>query len=320
MDGSITESNTRIIETAKLSADEAVTYKDLSTIWKFESRNNGAYYWLRNLNTGLIVSKEDGTLLAVDNEESSAQLVLEEVPGNAQQWLLKNSSKSDSYLNAKNGAEYETVGFFNRNWGSSLDGGNIWYIEEAQDVKVDITAVGWATLCLPFEVNIPSGVTAYIAGESNGNYLPLTALEGVIPTNEPVLLEGAEGTYTFTINTTATATKSGTNTLSGTTVKRTGFSTETAEYMALANKDAGVGLYQSLSANIPANKAYYEISNGGADVNALQFRFGDETTGIESVTNAGADEVFYDLNGRRVTKPTRGIYVTGNGKKVFFIK
>ena len=43
------------------------------------------------------------------------------------------------------------------------------------------------------------------------------------------------------------------------------------------------------------------------------------TTGIDGIVADGADEnvIFYDLNGRRVAKPQKGIYIA-NGKKVLF--
>ena len=53
----------------------------------------------------------------------------------------------------------------------------------------------------------------------------------------------------------------------------------------------------------------------------IRCSFGDsgETTGInENQTDTvGESDVYYDLNGHRVLYPTRGIYVKGNGQKVF---
>lgn len=303
--------------TVKTLKTATVDKKDISNLWQFDPVETGSSYYIRNANTKLAFANTtqnqiDCSISDVNAGSFEFVTASERTGCTTSHWWLKRSGL-EAYLNAWEGAGATKVGVY----GTKDDNGNIWEIEEATDVEVQITAAGWATLCLPFEVNVPSGVTAYIAGESNGNYLPLTALEGVIPANEPVLLEGEAKTYTFTINTIATATKSETNTLSGTTVKRTGFSTTTPEYMALGNKD-GVGMYQSVSASIPANKAFYVFTDN--EVNALHFSFGDETTGVENVAGMAEQEAFYDLNGRRVAKPTRGIYVTGNGKKVFFTK
>lgn len=53
-------------------------------------------------------------------------------------------------------------------------------------------------------------------------------------------------------------------------------------------------------------------------MNGLRFADGG-TTGVEgAVTATQKKETFYDLNGRPVAYPTKGIYVTSSGKKVLF--
>ncbi len=41
-----------------------------------------------------------------------------------------------------------------------------------------------------------------------------------------------------------------------------------------------------------------------------------DTTGIKEVSSVSADKVVYDIQGRRVANPTRGLYIV-NGKKAF---
>ena len=49
----------------------------------------------------------------------------------------------------------------------------------------------------------------------------------------------------------------------------------------------------------------------------LEVEYDDTTTAIISIKNSKVDTVtYYDLSGRRVAQPTKGIYVK-NGKKVF---
>ena len=67
---------------------------------------------------------------------------------------------------------------------------------------------------------------------------------------------------------------------------------------------------------LAANKAYLAVPTSvGAP--AQGFGFGDdETTGIGATLNDNVnDNVIYDLSGRRVTNPTKGLYIM-NGKKV----
>ena len=69
---------------------------------------------------------------------------------------------------------------------------------------------------------------------------------------------------------------------------------------------------------IAANKAYY-VSNAAATA-AFTLSFGGPTVGIDAVEAAdGAEKatIYYDLSGRRVLYPSNGIFVTGEGQKVF---
>ena len=81
----------------------------------------------------------------------------------------------------------------------------------------------------------------------------------------------------------------------------------------------GAGFYKlSSGGTIGANKAYLEY-DGSAGARGF-FGF-DEATGIESLS---VNECFengevYDLQGRRVVNPTKGLYIV-NGKKVFINK
>ena len=84
----------------------------------------------------------------------------------------------------------------------------------------------------------------------------------------------------------------------------------------------GVGFYKLASGKtIGLGKAYLTYSGGGAAAARGYFLF-DETTGIEMPTaegNGDAEAVVYDLQGRRVLNPTKGLYIV-NGKKVFINK
>ena len=86
----------------------------------------------------------------------------------------------------------------------------------------------------------------------------------------------------------------------------------------LAKKDKGVGFYlfdDSEGNDIPAHKAFLAVPGTNA---APFFGFADaETTGIHSLTPAlsEGEGVYYTLDGRRVEKPTKGLYIV-NGKKV----
>ena len=68
---------------------------------------------------------------------------------------------------------------------------------------------------------------------------------------------------------------------------------------------------------IAANKAYYVSTLATGE--ALSLSFGGPAVGIDKIATPGAEkaQTYYDLQGRRVLYPSNGIYVTGDGQKVF---
>ena len=82
-----------------------------------------------------------------------------------------------------------------------------------------------------------------------------------------------------------------------------------------------IGFYKVKSnvTNIPGNKAFLVLTDAEAQAKGFVLEFEDGgTTGIETIENSKhstEDGIYYDLQGRRVENPTRGVYIV-NGKKV----
>ena len=197
-------------------------------------------------------------------------------------------------------------------------------LKEVTSIPVTIKNTLWTSLCFPVDVVVPTNLKAYKAGSTQGTTINLDELAAGtrIPAGNGFLaLAEAGGDYSFAIATgsEAEAVLSG-NQFTGANVKRSGMTA--VDYFALATKNTVTGFYKVTSGTVPANKAYLlgEKLNQGAGTNMLQFAFGEGTeTGISNVNaeNSGKAETYYDLNGRIVVYPTRGVYVTGNGRKVF---
>ena len=197
-------------------------------------------------------------------------------------------------------------------------------LKEVTSIPVTIKDTRWTSLCFPVDVVIPSELKAYKAASTQGmtiNLEELAAGSRIPAGNGFLALAQAGGNYSFAIATGSgdEADLSG-NQFTGATVKRSGMTD--VEYYALATKNTVTGFYKVTTGTVPANKAYLlgEKLNQGAGANMLQFAFGEGTeTGISNVNaeNSGKAETYYDLNGRLVVYPTRGVYVTGSGRKVF---
>lgn len=191
-------------------------------------------------------------------------------------------------------------------WNASAEA-SWWYVEAVEDLTVALNQAGdkyYATLNLPFGADV-TGATAYTAAEEDG-VLKLTAIDAV-PANTPVILVGDAASATISLNTEAPATEN-TNVLTGTNVAMDWVSS----YLTLGKVNEVAGFYTWEGTSLGANKAY--IAKDAASA-GLAFSFGG-TTGIESAVIAtDADAKVYDLQGRRVQKAAKGLYIIG-GKKV----
>lgn len=176
----------------------------------------------------------------------------------------------------------------------------------------------YSTVYLPFAADVPQGVEAFTGSLSEGEggtTLRLTGIgDGVIPARTAVVLRGTTDGSLALVPATATGTAVEANALQGTLDAS---ATTPANTYALSGAFAeGIGFYPYTAATLPAGKAYLTLTAAQA-VQKLSFSFGGETTGIGAVEadGAGKTATWYDLSGRRVTNPTKGVYIVG-GKKV----
>ena len=199
--------------------------------------------------------------------------------------------------------------------------------------SLTVTAAGYATMYLDKAVEIPTGVEAYTAGRIEGDYLKMQAVEDVIPANTAVIIKAEEGNYSFAYsNETPDAIEDNLlrGTLIDTYIKPAGAQTA----YVLSKVDGVVGMYRAklkadgtfknnanrvymLLGDINVGEGDLDTSNPGGQLsNGYRFDFSG-TTAIESVeTESAASAVYYDLSGRRVENPAKGIYIV-NGRKVF---
>ena len=178
-----------------------------------------------------------------------------------------------------------------------------------------ITDAGYATFSSTYAVDFSeSGLTAYTAKVNDGNAtITLTPIEGgIVPANTGVILKGEAGNYTGVITTTDATVD---NDLKANATKITGGD---GSIYVLNNGTKGIGFYQlSETGTLAAGKAYLKITS-----NAKAYTFvWNESTGIEENYEFGtmnSDAATYDLSGRKVANPAKGLYIK-NGKK-FIVK
>lgn len=299
-------------------------------LWQFKKTADGKYNLL-NANTNSYVNV--ASMLTKDDQDQKDAYTIyttEDAFGggynatnDSTTMFVMSSLNSNGYkfLNAANGYNddtYEGVA----TWYDNTDAGNYWQFIKVTDVPLNIAANDYTTLCLPFNVKLPenSTVKAYYASAAAEKVLKLTEItDGIIPAKEGVILHNtgdAEATINLTITTDGATSLDG-NKLEGVTAKREGY-TALSNYV-LADKN-GIGFYKAKFTAIAANKAYLPSENiTNAQGVMMAFSFGDEVTGIDNVNAAApAAKKYYDLQGRRVLYPAKGIFVTEDGQKVLF--
>lgn len=209
------------------------------------------------------------------------------------------------------------------------------YAEPEQNKELTISVAGYATLYLPIAVEIPSDVKVYIGETIKGKYVMLKELKDVIPANTGVVVKAAEGTYEFIPSGDVVAPIAN-NLFNGTNEDTYITPAEGMVAYVLSMVDGEVGMYRAkLNAEGAflnnANKVYMELNTNMLGVNNEEidssisgsqlskgfcFVF-PETTNISGVKlNSPQTDIYYDLQGRKVSHPTRGMYIL-NGKKVF---
>ena len=196
----------------------------------------------------------------------------------------------------------------------------------SKEYSLTVSSVGYATLYLDFNAEIPEDVKAYVAKEVVDNRLKMERVEGVLPANTGVIIRAEEGTYTF-VESNETPAEIGENLLVGYVANTMITAEDNTSYYILAAPDDNVGMYPVELADgafvCKANRAYLPISSAPA---RIYFDFGTETGILETENGTKGrrpqglksnvkTENCYDLSGRRVENAQKGIFIV-NGKKV----
>ena len=187
----------------------------------------------------------------------------------------------------------------------------------AKKAPVAISEYEWATFVSKFALDFDgSAVKAYIVTGHSGNALVKTQMEGTVPANTPLLLNAAEGNFYIPIAASSTTDVSG-NLLKAGDGNDVSWNPATSTAYVLSGED-GTAQFKKLTSAVavPEGKAYLLIPE---PIEARDFDLDDGTTVINALENATKidNNAIYDLSGRRVENPTKGIYII-NGKKVIF--
>lgn len=200
---------------------------------------------------------------------------------------------------------------------------------DADDVATELQQAstagnGYGTAIFGYDAIVPEGVKVYALDTIDGTYGYLTELETtVIPANTPVVIIGETNSiYNFAVDSTLTDADAlaERNILHGNVTEITAL-TDSVTYYTIGTSTTDATKAYLIKVSITGDSAPYASAGtifaiGGSNMpDEIPLVIGDPT-GIHSAVNSEArDGKIYDLQGRRVANPTKGIYIV-NGKKI----
>jgi uncharacterized repeat protein (TIGR02543 family) len=230
-------------------------------------------------------------------------------------YLVTNDESTERYLSIYNDQDFR--GYINTNLAfvpkfykhiaASNSYGN--YCTKLADV-ITVSAAGWATYCSEYALDFTgvTELTAYTATKV-GDAVKFNKVTGKVPANTGLLVSGTTANVPVAASADAV-----TNILKGVTAETVKIA---GTVFVLKQGANGLGFYKNTNDfTVRANSAYLPAT---AVAGARAFiALDDEATGIENLTPvlSKGEGVVYDLSGRRVVTPTKGLYIV-NGKKVF---
>ena len=290
-----------------------------------------------HLNQAFIFTQVEGNLynISIERAEGTVYLTYGALNGSAAGWKnqqiqattdAEKKGKFKIVPTGKNGV-LKIFNTIDNNYLDCQDGGSIYTdtnIEKEEfafelatetEVTLALSEVGWATLILPFDAELPEGVKAWSCGEADGETLTLTEAES-LKANTPYLMNGEESTHAFTGYGLADKDSYTDGLFVGTYVDYQ--TTADGKTYVLQNQNGNLAFYLVTDAAQPWIRAYrsYMVYEGAAGAPKFSLGRGEGTTSIDKAQLTIDNVVIYDLMGRKVsTMEKGGVYIV-NGKKV----
>ena len=220
-------------------------------------------------------------------------------------------------------------GYYVTTWdcSSSTDASH-WTFEAVDEIGITIGTSGYASVNYDFPVKFPAGVKVYKKALEAATYIKLEEIaagpDGCVSlhTGNAAFVAGTEGA-SITLSILSDEPDNIDTGVNGTYLATKFEEGDAANIYGIAKVNDVVAFYKMQGGTtIKQNKGYIRSTSSNAPRMELTFGEG-ETTGIESVLEDNSrresidTSVLYDLNGRRVLYPSRGIYVTAGGQRIF---
>ena len=177
--------------------------------------------------------------------------------------------------------------------------------------SLTLAADGWSTYCSDRRLDLTKteGIKGYIVESITTDAVQLKEVS-IVPAETGFIVNGTEGA-TVKFN----ATDKDPDDVSGNLLKGVLEATQAPADAYVLSTQSGTGFYPvSTDVTLPAHKAYLAIPSGGS-VRKIVMPSDSQTAAISEQRTSKAGAAFYTLQGVRVAKVSKGVYVK-NGKLI----
>ena len=263
-------------------------------------------------------------LMFSDNAAEAGAYIFEETAELSKIFKIRSTGSGINYVN-----DYDKLVFGNDN--SDKENLATFTLSEVNSYPLTISEAGMATLCLPFNVMLPEGMTAYdfastnVMEEGEGAYIcimqSIAGSGNTLNAGTPVIVKAEPGDYTLRITMSDRWPISSLpgSLLRGNFTKQELVQGTDVKKFILMNEDPGLGFYRMQeSGTIGANKCWMEWTTpeGQAEARSFRIRFEQGETGIVNVESQPTGQYIYNLAGQRLSVPQKGINIIGNKKVI----
>ena len=203
-------------------------------------------------------------------------------------------------------------------WETKYPDANVFFVGDLSVAAYEVEDAHWATYYNSVVTMKADANTIVYKAANNGNYLKLTEIaDKVINAGQAVILKSTGASILMTTQGALSTDDYSGNDLEG----RSSAVVQNANYnyYAMANGNNGLAFYLvNSNVEIPAGKAYIKVEKSESASARAYYGFDEDvTTNISSIQQApdAKNDLMFDLQGRRVAKPTKGLYII-NGNKV----
>ena len=299
---------------------EAVKTPRPGHFYRFKSTQSEAYLAVVSGEVKVAAADEASTLWFYSNDGLVSYTTGQYLDGNAKGLApvgtnYKAAIEPNSYYEGKytiqTNSRYtyhrDSNGTIDRGSGYNNDQGYAWTVEDVTSVPVTVKSLGLATLYSPVALTAPAGVKLY-AATLNDTYIHFDEVEAV-KAGTGILVEAAEGTYDFTVESNDADYASD---LVGSvaTVARTSIAA------TVYTLQSGPAFKQYTGENVTGFRSHIETPVS-AGVKAFDIIFGDDETGISDINSQWSmvnGQSIYNLAGQHLNKVQKGVNII-NGKK-----